>query len=71
MSVVRDASLNMLLMESGLNHVYLKPKQEGSTFDHRYGILWLSNRLTAETSIAKLPQHKALFSLRRVLELEF
>ena len=60
MSVVRDTTLNKLMMESGLNHVYLKPRQDGSNIDHRYGIIWLPNRLSAETSIAKLPQHKGI-----------
>lgn len=59
-AAIKDDQLDNLLKESGLNSIFLRPKQEGSVVDSRYNVVWASDRVAAETAIAKLPHHRGL-----------
>eukprot|EP00438_Fugacium_kawagutii_P020098 Skav232650 [mRNA] locus=scaffold2334:176474:179678:+ [translate_table: standard] len=58
-AAICDDVLEQLLQESGLNQVFMRPRQEGSEVDSRFSVVWATDRVAAEMAIAKLPGHRA------------
>eukprot|EP00438_Fugacium_kawagutii_P017511 Skav206899 [mRNA] locus=scaffold2387:325761:329858:+ [translate_table: standard] len=59
-AAIRDSGLDTLLHASGVNKIYMRPKQDNAANDDRYAVIWTQDRVSANSALARLAGHKGL-----------